>query len=329
MTTRTQVTSLFQKFAGQSATLVIPRPYIDFCEGDHLAALLFSQMLYWSERTDDPDGWFAKSYEDWYEEIGLTERQIKRIVSGDKRRKEDGFSLESVGIETKLARSDYYKGAATLHYRVNREKLEGKINAFSQVPTIARNDQCSDPTNGQNDDPTNGQNDHIHRLDHKEEPTADAVVPFDEMMAELDITQADLDATTPLDAIIPDPDPVPDDFKAIQEHTVNVVFGGNAAMFGKAGDIANWALRRNDKVQWAEWKPDKAFSRGEWKMFCLWYSEKRIAWPSNAMKWNKQAYEFRQENKPPRTAQQSPFTAEDLAAFRTELMTPFGTGDHS
>ena len=48
------------------------------CNGDHLAALLLSQILYWSDRTSDPDGWFAKSYADWHDEVALTERQIKR-----------------------------------------------------------------------------------------------------------------------------------------------------------------------------------------------------------------------------------------------------------
>ena len=214
-TTRNEVTAMFNRFAGQSATLVIPRPYIDLCEGDHLAALLLSQILYWSDRTSDPDGWFAKSYADWHDEVALTERQIKRIVSGDDRRKQKGFSLDTVGVKTKLARSDYYQGAATLHYRVDYDVLSAKIIAFSQVPTNAGNDQCGKPPNGQNDDPTNGQNDHIHRLRSKTiNPTGAKTAPdagqfpegtigFDEMLDRLDLTQADIDAA-PMDEIIPD-----------------------------------------------------------------------------------------------------------------------------
>lgn len=128
--TRNAIVSVFQQFAGQSAMLVIPRPFIELCGGDHLAALLLSQILYWSERTNDQDGWFAKSYDDWHKEIGLTEYQIRRTIKGDKRRKNEGFSLSTIGVETKLKRSNYYGGAATLHYRVNQDVLQDAIWSF-------------------------------------------------------------------------------------------------------------------------------------------------------------------------------------------------------
>lgn len=333
MTTRTQVTSLFQKFAGQSATLVIPRPYIDFCEGDHLAALLLSQILYWSERTDDPDGWFAKSYDDWHEELGLTDRQVKRIVKGDKRRQDDGFSLESVGVKTKLARSDYYQGAATLHYCVDHAVLTDKINAFSQVPTIGGNDQCGKPPIAQNDDLTIAQNDHIHRLDHKEVPTASAV-------------GSDL-ADTPT-VIDPVPDSTmqkvhnaPDDFKAIQQHTVQYAFGDNNSKFGAAGDVANWALCRSQKVDWSLLHPDHAFTFDEWQAFCLWYAAKvddapnELSWPRKPGVWNDQAHQFRRDKfthrqymakvSPP-TRIEPPLTEKMKLDNIRELMTPFPTG---
>jgi hypothetical protein len=137
--TRSAALAIFQQFAGQSATLVIPRPFIELCQGDHLAALLLSQLLYWSERTNDEDGWFAKSYEDWYKEIGLTEYQIKRTIKGDKRRKNAGFSLTSIGAETKLKRSDFYGGAATLHYRINQDVLQDAIWSFIRDQNIVQN----------------------------------------------------------------------------------------------------------------------------------------------------------------------------------------------
>lgn len=36
------------------------------------AGLMLSQALYWSSRTKDPDGWFWKKQEEWYEETMLT-----------------------------------------------------------------------------------------------------------------------------------------------------------------------------------------------------------------------------------------------------------------
>lgn len=152
--TRDSVTQLFTSFAGQAKTLVIPRPYIDFCRGDILAALLLSQILYWSERTDEESGWFAKSYEDWQAEIGMTEYQIKRAIKGDKRRKNDGFSLSAVGVETELRQSKFYNGAATVHYRVNNDKLRAAVLAFLGVLNIVQNEGKADPNIVQNAIPT-------------------------------------------------------------------------------------------------------------------------------------------------------------------------------
>lgn len=42
--------------------------------GDVLAGVMLSQAIYWSNRTDDPDGWFYKVQEEWYEETALTRK---------------------------------------------------------------------------------------------------------------------------------------------------------------------------------------------------------------------------------------------------------------
>jgi hypothetical protein len=86
-------------------------------------------------------------------------------------------------------------------------------------------------------------------------------------------------------------------FKAIQEHTVNTVFGGNPKMWGKAGDIANWALCQSPKDAWCKMHPDEPFTEYEWLTFLKWYKAKGIAWPSHPDKWNAQAYEFRAVSK--------------------------------
>lgn len=148
--TRDSITQLFSSFAGQANNLVIPRPYIDFCQGDILSALLLSQILYWSERTSNLDGWFPKSYDDWQAEIGMTEYQIKRAIKGDKRRKNDGFSLSDVGVETDLRQSKFHQGAATIHYRVNGEKLRSAITAHLSDPNNVQNEGKADPNNVQN-----------------------------------------------------------------------------------------------------------------------------------------------------------------------------------
>lgn len=124
---RDSITDLFKKFGGQGNTLVIPRPYIELCKGDHLAALLLSQILYWSDRTDDENGWFSKSYEEWYDELAMTEYQVRRAIKGDKRAKKPTPGLAALGVEVLLKPSRFHAGAPTLHYRVDLDKLQSAV----------------------------------------------------------------------------------------------------------------------------------------------------------------------------------------------------------
>lgn len=105
---REEIASLLTDFAGQGKTLTIPRPYLDLCGGDHLKALFFSQLVYWSGSTGK---WFFKSYEDWEFEVGLSERQVRRIVRElqDEKIVETYFGKEGI--------------RPVLHYRVVREFL--------------------------------------------------------------------------------------------------------------------------------------------------------------------------------------------------------------
>lgn len=124
-----ELTRLFAEFAGNApdTALVIHQPFLKLCKGDHLAALLLSQIIYWQGKTTDPDGWFSHSYEEWHTELYLSQYQVSRLVRGEtnekRKRKSDVFTLQSVGVETKRRRSRYHKGAATIHYRVNWHTL--------------------------------------------------------------------------------------------------------------------------------------------------------------------------------------------------------------
>lgn len=71
--------------------LTLFRPeYVDLLGGDHLAALMLAQIIYWYLPTPQGktklrkfrDGywWMAKSHVDWYEELRLTRRQSQRCI---------------------------------------------------------------------------------------------------------------------------------------------------------------------------------------------------------------------------------------------------------
>ena len=58
------VYALIARVAGQANILTIPRLFIDWT-GDHISALLLSQVVYWSSRTADPEGWFYSHRRDY------------------------------------------------------------------------------------------------------------------------------------------------------------------------------------------------------------------------------------------------------------------------
>jgi len=77
--------------------------------GGAAPALFLSQLLYWSDKGNDPSGWIYKTRNDWQEETGLT-----RYEQETARRK-----LRETGIVTeKLAGVP-----ATLHYRIDFDAL--------------------------------------------------------------------------------------------------------------------------------------------------------------------------------------------------------------
>lgn len=120
------ISDFVSQFLGQQNTLSIPRAAIVACDGDHLTALALSQIVYWSHRTDDKDGWFAKSYEDWHDELLMSQYQMSRAV---KKLREWGV------VETKRKKSKYYEYAPTLHYRVNTAALEALFSIMENEET--------------------------------------------------------------------------------------------------------------------------------------------------------------------------------------------------
>jgi len=108
--TRLWVADLLAQFSGQENTLIIPRAYIDVT-GSIEDALLLSQIIYWTDRTKMENGWFAKSYAEWTDEIALSKYQV---VAATKR-------LKDAGIETMVKK---FNGYPTVHYRLRKDVFE-------------------------------------------------------------------------------------------------------------------------------------------------------------------------------------------------------------
>lgn len=123
---RTEVFDLIKEFAGQSNILTVPVAFIRYA-GTLEAALLLSQILYWSDKTED--GWFYKSYKDWEDEIALGEYEVRKAAK----------SLKVKGIlETRLKKAN---GAPTVHYRLKEGHFSESILQFLKNPicTNSRN----------------------------------------------------------------------------------------------------------------------------------------------------------------------------------------------
>lgn len=110
MNNRDYISSIITQFSGQNNIVPIPVIYIELTE-DYPSAALLNQLIYWSDRTNRKDGYFYKSYNEWYEELHLTEYQVRRAT---KKLKSFGF------VDTALKKAN---GAPTLHYKVDTKEV--------------------------------------------------------------------------------------------------------------------------------------------------------------------------------------------------------------
>lgn len=100
-------------------------------------ALMLSQMVYWSKRTKDQNGFFYKTQDDWIEETGLTRYEQERAR---KKLKELGFILEHKhGVPCKV------------HFKVDHERLYLALIQYAenQQTGMWKNHklECGKPTN--------------------------------------------------------------------------------------------------------------------------------------------------------------------------------------
>ena len=123
---RSHVMNIISAYSGKDSTIAIPRVYVELT-GDFNRAAILNQILYWADRTKDPDGWFYKSYSDWEAELGLSQYQVKRAIEGDKRSKNNDQALANLGVETTLRKAP--NGAPTVHYRVNESVFVEHLTA--------------------------------------------------------------------------------------------------------------------------------------------------------------------------------------------------------
>jgi hypothetical protein len=106
MTERQSIALLIEKLLGKQNVVPVPVVLVRALDGDPGTAIVCAQCAYWSgvAHSIRGDGWFWKSYEEWYTETGLSEYQVRRAV---KKLKALGF------LDTALKK---VSGAPTVHY---------------------------------------------------------------------------------------------------------------------------------------------------------------------------------------------------------------------
>ena len=131
---RDEILSLIKEISGQQSMLVLPRLLIDITL-DIKSALLLSQLIYWSDRTADRNGWIYKSHKDWQTELGLNRYFL------DKARDR----LIQLGlIEVKIKKAN---GSPTMHFRVKADALGKTLNSLLRA-TEPDKTKCRNLANG-------------------------------------------------------------------------------------------------------------------------------------------------------------------------------------
>lgn len=110
MNNRDYISSVITQFSGRNNVVPIPVIYLEITD-DYPSAALLNQMIYWSDRTNRKDGYFYKTYNEWFEELRLSEYQVRRATK----------KLKSLGfVDTALKKAN---GAPTLHYKVDTKEV--------------------------------------------------------------------------------------------------------------------------------------------------------------------------------------------------------------
>lgn len=113
-----QIFEIVQSMSGQRNSITIPVPYLDFFAGDqqaHALGAVLNQLVFWSGKSDQRDGWFYKEHSELAAEIrGVSEDQVQRLVNKI-------CTRWLPGVIEKAQRQ--VNGTKKTHYRVNGEAL--------------------------------------------------------------------------------------------------------------------------------------------------------------------------------------------------------------
>ena len=103
--------NLLKNTFGQNNLLTVPTLLVKKLKGDHCAALFLGQLIYWTGKGANPDGWIYKTYQEWEEELFIKKDKAMSIKK----------KLEKLNLITTMVKK--IGNTPVLHYKVNQETL--------------------------------------------------------------------------------------------------------------------------------------------------------------------------------------------------------------
>lgn len=140
MRSKNRGVALVARFLGRENVIPVPVPFV-YLLGDYTAAAFLSQCLYWSERTDNPEGWFHKTLKEWRAELLLSPDQVRRchktcepyveVATGGENNRTH-YRVKDDALEEAL----HLLGNPTSGYRETQQPVAGKPHKhFTTNPT--------------------------------------------------------------------------------------------------------------------------------------------------------------------------------------------------
>lgn len=113
-----RIFEVVQAMSGQKNCIVIPGPYLDYFASDQQAfalAAVLNQLVFWTGKSSQDDGWFYKTHEELAGELrGVSEDQVQRVVAKLRKKYLPGV----IEVSTRKV-----NGTPTNHYRIDGDKL--------------------------------------------------------------------------------------------------------------------------------------------------------------------------------------------------------------
>jgi hypothetical protein len=108
---------LIRSFSGQENTIGVPRVYVRLMNSLE-GGVFLSQLIFWSDKGGREDGWFYKTYQEWWDDINLSEYEVRKWAK---------VLVKQGVLETKVMRAN---GSPTVHYRLDMAKFSEWILKF-------------------------------------------------------------------------------------------------------------------------------------------------------------------------------------------------------